>query len=141
MQSVPALSHLLEATATESALDICRRVVVISLLASSRNHPRLLYLEVVRHVHLAPLTIIQTHSSTVLHVARLEAPPLVQQLHTTLRHSRSKTHCSHRQQSPKFSFHHFDLFVFSNCDSTFVKFECKFSEKTAIITIFAVDFK
>ena len=118
VQPVPSLPHLLEATTAQSALDIGRRVVVVGLFASRRRHPRLLYLEVVRHAHRAPSCVVQFHVRPVFHVASLEVPAVVQHGHAALRHSRLHTHSRQGQQSPKFSFHHFDLFVFSNCEST-----------------------
>ena len=106
VQTIPASAHLLEATTRQSTLDISSGIVVVGLLASSRCHPRLLYLEIVRQVDHTPRLVVETFLRSIRHITSMKLPSEVQQLnralslhlHSTKQQGRKKSQgcrCSH----------------------------------------------
>ena len=75
--AVPSLAHLFEAAARQAALDIGSHVGVVGALRGVGLHPGLFYLEVVGQTDAAPLAVVGTHGSRILHVACMESPALV----------------------------------------------------------------
>ena len=107
MVAIPGHAHLLEGAAAQAALDVCRRVVVVGLLAGVRRHPGLLYLEIMRHVHLSPVLVVGRCLCPVGHVAGLEQPAKVQRLLNALLSCHLAVPCQQQQGQCKHDFSHF----------------------------------
>ena len=81
MEPVPPLPHLLEPTARQTALDVGRRIVIVGLLVGGRCHPRLLNLEIMRHIDRSPAAVVERFLVGTCHRAGMETPTEIQVLH------------------------------------------------------------
>ena len=85
MLAIPSSSHLLEASAAETAFDVGALVGITAFLICGWGNPGLLNLVVVRKIHLPPAAVVQVGGFAAFDISCMEFPSEIKQFAASLR--------------------------------------------------------